>query len=291
MRSLQYHLTDVFTSTKYGGNPLATFVDCGDLGTAEMQSIAKEINYSETTFVTAKNDSDQSFQVRIFTPNSEVEFAGHPTLGTAHVIQKIYQPTSSQIRLDLKIGRVEVTCFGGQDGYWMKQPAPAFGKEIDRSLACAILGVAPSALDPEKVIEEVSTGFPTMIVPVSDLETLRSLRIQPETYDLYAPSAWAKIILAYSREPYRESEHFSVRVFGRFYGIAEDAATGSSNGALAAYLCKHDQGFQEASTYLVGQGHEMNRPSELRIKARRQGDDIQVEVGGCVVDVARGFWD
>lgn len=110
MSKPKFFITDVFTSQRYGGNQLATFVDCEALSDCEMQQIAKEINFSETTFITSRQPRDGGYDVRIFTPNTEVEFAGHPTLGTAHVIRnKLHLSDADEITLNLPIGRIPVT--------------------------------------------------------------------------------------------------------------------------------------------------------------------------------------
>ena len=112
MNKPRFFITDVFTSRKYGGNPLATFVDCGSLSHQEMQKIAKEINFSETTFITSRQPKDGGYDVRIFTPNAEVEFAGHPTLGTAYIIrEKLRLTTANEVVLNLRVGKIPVTFF------------------------------------------------------------------------------------------------------------------------------------------------------------------------------------
>ena len=125
MSKPKYFFTDVFTTQKYGGNQLATFIDCESLTDLEMQKIAKEINFSETTFITSQQPNEGGYDVRIFTPNAEVEFAGHPTLGTAHVIRnKLKLTTEKEIVLNLRIGKIPVSFVepaGSSPVLWMKQ--------------------------------------------------------------------------------------------------------------------------------------------------------------------------
>ena len=171
MSKPKFFITDVFTDKKYGGNPLATFIDCESLSDQEMQQIAKEINFSETTFITSRQPKDGGYDVRIFTPNAEVEFAGHPTLGTAYIIrEKLRLTTANEVALNLRIGKIPVT-FSEDSALvtqlWMKQMPPQFGKTIGAGILARVLGIAVTDIDMQSPIEEVSTGFPTLIVPLA----------------------------------------------------------------------------------------------------------------------------
>ncbi|MBI3775168.1 MAG: PhzF family phenazine biosynthesis protein [Gammaproteobacteria bacterium] len=290
----KFFITDVFTTRKYGGNPLATFIDCESLSAQEMQQIAKEINFSETTFITARQPRNGGYDVRIFTPKSEVEFAGHPTLGTAHVIRnQVMQTRANDLVLNLPIGPVPVTfadATASATVVWMKQFAPKFGKQGDAAALARVLGIEPAALDMDFPIEEISTGFPHIVVPLKSLAALKRVTINTQHYRALVADAWAKIILVFSRESYEPGQSLSVRVFADFYGIPEDAATGSGNGALAAYLVRHNVLGSAQVDVLSGQGYEMGRPSTLALRAHANKTDIEVFVGGSVVDVAEGVW-
>ena len=294
MNKPKFFITDVFTSQKYGGNPLATFIDCESLSDQEMQKIAKEINFSETTFITSRQPRDGAYDVRIFTPNGEVEFAGHPTLGTAYIIRKkLRLTTASDVALNLRAGRIPVS-FAGTSGQmsqlWMKQMPPKFGKRVELSALARVLGITAPDIDSALPIEEVSTGFPTLIVPLANLAALRQARINKDEYFALANDAWAKVILVFSREGYEENQNLSVRVFADYYGIPEDAATGSSNGSLAAYLAHHKIFGGSNIEVTVGQGYEMRRPSTLALRTSSTKGEIEVFVGGTVVEVAEGVW-
>jgi len=290
----KFFITDVFTTRKYGGNPLATFVDCESLSAQEMQQIAKEINFSETTFITSRQPRNGGYDVRIFTPNAEVEFAGHPTLGTAHIIRNKVLPTrANDLVLNLPIGPVPVTfadAAASATVVWMKQFAPKFGKQFDAATLARVLGIEPAAIDMDFPIEEISTGFPHIVVPLKSLAALKRAKVNTEHYRALVADGWAKIILVFSRESYEPSQSLSVRVFADFYGIPEDAATGSGNGALAAYLLRHKVLDSPNIDVLSGQGYEMGRPSTLALRASANASDIDVFVGGSVVDVAAGVW-
>lgn len=294
MSKPKFFITDVFTTRKYGGNPLATFVDCESLSDQEMQQIAKEINFSETTFITSRQPKNGGYDVRIFTPNAEVDFAGHPTLGTAHVIRhKLLQTPVKEMVLNLRAGRIPVTFTetpAQPTVLWMKQLTPTFGKQLDASTLAKVLGIELSDIDQGWPIEEISTGFPHIVVPLKNLAALKRVKINKDRYFALVADAWAKIILVFSRESYEPSQDLSVRVFADFYGIPEDAATGSGNGALAAYLLRYKLFGSSSLEVLAGQGYEMGRPSTLALRAIVNKTEIEVFVGGSVVEVAEGVW-
>jgi trans-2,3-dihydro-3-hydroxyanthranilate isomerase len=290
----RFFITDVFTTKKYGGNPLATFVDCESLSDQEMQMIAKEINFSETTFITSRIPRNGGYDVKLFTPNAEVDFAGHPIIGTAHVIRnKLLQSSPDEIALNLRSGIISVTFSQSATSaqvFWMKQLTPQFGKQLEVNDLAPVLGIDKSDIDMSSPIEEISTGFPHIIVPLRNIDTLKRVRINKERYFALVNDAWAKLILVFIREGYEPSQNLSVRVFADFYGIPEDAATGSGNGCLAAYLVRHNLSGSPNLEVSVGQGYEMGRPSTLALRARNSNNGIEVFVGGSVVDVAEGVW-
>lgn len=294
MNKPRFFITDVFTDRKYGGNQLATFVDCESISDDEMQQIAKEVNFSETTFITSRDPREGGYDVRIFTPNAEIEFAGHPTLGTAYVIRdKLRLTDANDVTLNLRVGRIPVT-FSESSGpapeLWMKQPFPKFGNRLEPSTLARVLGIAASDIDSSLPIEEVSTGFPTIVAPLVDLDALKRIRVDKDECFALVGAAWAKIVLAFCREGYEEGQSLGVRVFADYYGVPEDAATGSSNGALAAYLAHHQVFGSREVDRIVGQGYEMGRPSTLALRTRQVNGEIEVYVGGSVVEVAEGFW-
>jgi trans-2,3-dihydro-3-hydroxyanthranilate isomerase len=259
-----------------------------------MQRIAKEINFSETTFITSRLPKDGGYDVRIFTPNAEVEFAGHPSLGTAYVIREKLRLTSAdEVILNLRVGKIPVSFFeapGQASKLWMRQMPPKFGKRLEADALASVLGIAKSDIASGYPIEEVSTGFPTIVVPLARLSALKRAKVDKDAYLALVKDAWAKIILVYSQEGYEPGHDLSVRVFADFYGISEDAATGSSNGALAAYLVRHKALGTSNIDVTVGQGYEMGRSSTLALRANDTKGEIEVFVGGSVVEVAEGVW-
>jgi trans-2,3-dihydro-3-hydroxyanthranilate isomerase len=294
MNSPKFFITDVFTNKKYGGNQLATFIDCEHLSDHEMQQIAKELNFSETTFITSRTPREGGYDVRIFTPAAEVEFAGHPTLGTAYIIrEKLHLTASNIVTLNLRIGKIPVTFaeVSAQESLlWMKQTPPKFGNTHNADRLARVLGIEVSDIETRSPIEEVSTGFPTLIVPLTSLAAIKRVKINRAEYFTLVQDAWAKVILVYSPESYEPVHDLSVRVFADFYGISEDAATGSSNGSLAAYLLRHQTFGSSNLDVKVGQGYEMGRPSTLALNANHAEGEMEIFVGGRVIPVAEGVW-
>lgn len=293
MNGTTFFLSDVFGETKYSGNPLATFFGAGCLAAEEMQRIAREVNFSETTFVLADEPREGGYDVRIFTPGTEVDFAGHPTLGTAFFIREhlIRRPVE-EVTLNLKAGKIPVVFRPGPVGeiLWMRQVEPVFGDVLDAAPAAAALGISENDLDSRWPVEEVSTGLPHIIVPLQGLDALRRISLDRKGYDLLTGNSRAKVVLAFTAEPRDASHDLSVRVFPVALGISEDPATGSGNGCLAAYLVKHKYFGSGPIDLKAGQGHEIGRPSILYLKAGKKDGSLEVSVGGRVTPVARGVW-
>ncbi|WP_099355395.1 PhzF family phenazine biosynthesis protein [Fredinandcohnia onubensis] len=288
---INYSIVDVFSTGKYTGNPLAVFKNAGAISDQEMQQIAKEVNYSETTFITSDKKSDGGYDVRIFTPNEEVPFAGHPTLGTAFVIQnEIVEELLETLILNYKAGQIPVSFVKKDEVIWMKQNEPTFGQVLDRKIVSDVLNIGSEYIDDRFPIQEVSTGLPAIIVPLKSLEAVKKANINREKYFKLIVHLEAKAILVFSPEAYNAENDLNVRDFAEYYGIPEDAATGSSNGCLAAYLVKYKYFNKSEINIRVEQGYEIGRPSLLFLNALERNEKINVCVGGKVVKIAQGEW-
>jgi trans-2,3-dihydro-3-hydroxyanthranilate isomerase len=289
MKKRAFYILDVFAESKYAGNQLAVFRNAGDIPGAEMQQLAREINFSETTFILSDEPQpDGGFDVRIFTPREEVPFAGHPTLGTAHIIRnEILKGQADEVCLNLKVGQIPVTF--GADGYgWMKQVEPVFGQQHSAKILAPVLGLEVDEIDPRFPIQEVSTGLPFFIVPLKSLAALKKAKVNLEKcYDLIEKTV-AKGILVFCPETYEAGNDLSVRVFVDYYGVPEDPATGSGNGCLAGYLVKYRYFGKESINVRSEQGYEIGRPSLLLLKAEDKNGKIEIFVGGKSITVARG---
>lgn len=292
MSALPFYIVDVFAERKYAGNQLAVVCDDGLLSDHDMQQIAREMNYSETTFIRSDAPGEAGYAVRIFTPQAEVPFAGHPTLGTAYVIHREFAHSDvDTITLDLKVGSIPVTISYDDDGIdtlWMKQIQPSFGRAFRADALRRVLELDAADLDGRYPIMEVSTGLPFIIVPLKTREALTRATINRKAYFELIRGAHAKAILIFCAETDVPSNDLSVRVFADYYGVPEDPATGSANGCLAGYLSRYRYFGKNHIDVRVEQGSEVGRPSLLFLHAHTDENGIDVRVGGHVVMVARG---
>ncbi len=288
MKTFAFYIVDVFAEKKYAGNQLAVFRKAEALSSDEMQQIAREINFSETAFILSDEQRNGGFDVRIFTPKEEIPFAGHPTLGTAHIIRdEILRGNAEEVVLNLKVGRISVSF--SQGGYcWMKQIEPIFGQRHKPETLATILGLDIGEVDERYPIQEVSTGVPFFIVPLKTMAALKNARIDRQRYFDLIKDTTAKGILVFCQETHESQNDISVRVFVDYYGVPEDPATGSGNGCLAGYLVKYRYFGQECIDIRSEQGYEIGRPSLLFLKAEEREAKIDVSVGGKSIIVAQG---
>jgi trans-2,3-dihydro-3-hydroxyanthranilate isomerase len=283
--NLTFYIVDVFAEEKYAGNQLAIVRGGAGLPDEGLQKMALEMNYSETAFVLSEEETEGGYDVRIFTPGDEVPFAGHPTLGTAYVIQhEILTSPVESVTLKLKAGEIPVT-FG--EVLWMRQLPPTFGAILDPALFTRTLNLETADLDDRSPVQVVSTGLPALIVPLRDLDALRRCKVDWERYTEVAGPG--KNLYIFCPESHDDGPgDLSARMFANDLGVPEDPATGSAAGCLAAYLLEHSYLGTDAVDVRVEQGYEIGRPSLLYLQAERDGEKIIVNVGGKVQMVARG---
>ena len=291
---MNFYIVDVFAESKYAGNQLAVFCGAGvaELSEAQMLLIAREINYSETTFIRSPDPRDGGYDVRIFTPKKELPFAGHPTLGTAFVLQQeIIREKVDRVILNLAVGQIPVT-FNyhneSADILWMRQNPPSFGQVLSAASLANVLNLEPDEIDANFPIQEVSTGVPFIIVPLKTLASLKKAQVNLDKYFELVDTMEAKEILIFCPETYSDLNDLSVRVFAHSLGIPEDPATGSANGCLAGYLVEYAYYGLAKIDVRVEQGYEIERPSLLLLQAAQNEGEIAVLVGGKVVMVAKG---
>jgi trans-2,3-dihydro-3-hydroxyanthranilate isomerase len=226
--------------------------------------------------------------VRIFTPFEELPFAGHPTLGTAHVIRtEILKTRCEKLCLNLKAGKIPVT-FEENGMSWMQQLEPEFGSILDAGQIADVLGIRHSDVDGRFPVEEVSTGLPFIIVPLRTIDALKHARINREKLSRLIENTKAKMTFIFCPETHEPGNHVSCRMFGDDYGITEDPATGSANGCLAGYLVRHRYFGGPEICIRSEQGYEIGRPSLLYLKASEKDGRILIFVGGKSVIVAKG---
>ncbi|MFB0565758.1 MAG: PhzF family phenazine biosynthesis protein [Candidatus Aminicenantaceae bacterium] len=287
-----FYIVDVFSEKKYAGNQLAVFKDAQDLSEAEMQQIAREMNFSETTFILSEEPHDGGYDVRIFTPRMELPFAGHPTLGTAFIIQQEIVPHRAEtVILNLKVGQIPVSLNYTNnkiDNLWMKQIAPIFGPTHNREKLADVLSIEKDDILDHFPVQEVSTGVYCFIVPLRTLDAVKRTQILREKYFKFIENTQAKGILIFSPETYSKKNDLNVRFFDDYVGVPEDPATGSANGCLCGYLVKHRYFGDEKIDIRVEQGYEMKRPSLLFLRGEEKEGKIDVFVGGKVIMIAQG---
>jgi trans-2,3-dihydro-3-hydroxyanthranilate isomerase len=292
MGNLTFYIVDVFAEEKFTGNQLAVVRDADGLSDIRMQQIAREINFSETTFILSDEKRNDGYDVRIFTPKEEVPFAGHPTLGTAYVIQsEIIKKPVETIILNLKIGPIQVNLNDFRGVLWMKQMLPTFGVVFNVDEISNVLNVEASDIDHRYPIQEVSTGLPFIIVPLKTLKALKRSRIDREKYFELIRDSDAKALLVFCPETINVENDLNARVFAQYYGVTEDPATGSGNGCLVGYLVKYNYLKSKKIDIRVEQGYEIGRPSLIYLRGEEKSGEIEVFVGGKVQMIARGEFD
>lgn len=288
-KKLAFVQLDVFSSARFAGNQLAVFPDGRGLSDQQMQSIARETNLSETTFVFPGDpaiERERGTRVRIFTVAEELPFAGHPTLGTAFALRGSSQ--AKQVTLDLNVGSVPVRfedtpqapAFGE-----MTQVDPKFIGQHDREAVANAAGLAVEDFDPDLPIETVSTGVPFTVVPIRKLPRIRTLSLNQAGAAEYLAKTKGKFFYFVCRETVDVEARLHARMI--FYN-GEDPATGSAAGCTAAWMVAHGVARPDERV-LIEQGIEMNRPSRIFVRASREDNRVvNVRVGGNAVEVSRG---
>ena len=300
-RTYEFIQLDVFTQTALAGNPLAIFPDASGLTDIEMQALAREMNLSETTFIfprDAATEAREGKKVRIFTVEAELPFAGHPTLGTALYLyaSETNQKKPAEITLDLKAGKIPVGFTAnsenaggdrvdGQVFGEMRQCDPEFGSPLSRDDVARVIGIAVDEISSEWPIQPVSTGLTFTIVPFRNRQTLSDLKFSYIQAAEFLKNSGANFF--YFLCPERREGQLEARARMFFYG-GEDPATGSAAGCAASWMVQH--GVAKSDEQLViRQGVECRRPSEMHVRATREGGRVSnVRVGGYAAEILRG---
>ena len=280
---------DVFSSRPLEGNSLAVFFDGRGLSDNEMQSIAKEMNLSETTFILPRDaaiERERGVRVRIFTVQEELPFAGHPTLGTAFALRG--NTGAGQITLELNVGKVPVVFEekNGEPSFGeMTQIDPSFGTKHDRESVARATGLGTEDFDASLPIQTVSTGVAFTIAPLKSLRVIQNLRIDVNRSLEYLAKSGGKFFYFVTREAVDPNARLHARML--FYN-GEDPATGSAAGCAAAWMVANGVAKPDERVILE-QGVEMNRPSRIFVRASRDDNRVvNVRVGGNSVEIMRG---
>jgi trans-2,3-dihydro-3-hydroxyanthranilate isomerase len=292
--AFDYAQVDVFAEQPLQGNALAIITDARGISTDQMQAIARETNLCETTFILPRApevERERGVHVRIFTVREELQFAGHPTLGTAswlHLNHPIFRGTAT-ITLDLRVGPIPVTFSAQQNGPGvygtMRQNDPTFGAIHDPDAIAAALGLSTSDLDPAFPIQTASTGMAFCIVPLRSLDVASRLAIPQPLAQAYLARTDAKFFHCITRASSASGADWHARM--QFYN-GEDPATGSASGCTIAYLVRHSLA-ASGQPIVLEQGVEMLRPSRIYVQASLQDDRVcDVRVGGRTIPIATG---
>lgn len=299
MRKYKFFQCDVFTSTTFGGNPLAVVTETQGISPIEMGKIAREMNLSETTFVLPPTDPSADFKIRIFTPTTEMPFAGHPTLGTAFIIAEEglidVKGPKIQIKLELNIGVIPVTLFvenGVIDFVQMTQHTPTFGEEFeDISMLAKAMGIMEKEIrGTELPAEVVSCGLPVLVVPVKSLLAIQKAKPNAELIQDMLKDFESKLVMPFTLETLKAESHIHSRLFAPSLGIIEDPAPGSAGGPIGSYLFKHKLVDVKPTVSIISEmGFEIDRPSIIHIEIDVENNEIiGVRVGGYVTMIAEG---
>lgn len=287
MKTTEYYLLDVFTDQPFTGNPLAVFLDTDGLASSTMQALANELNLAETVFVGAAIGPNH-YPMRIFTPIRELPFAGHPTVGTAHLLAKLNLVNREQgTVLEPPIGELAVSYEQGRATFTTAQPAMITTSIIDRTTSVELLGLDIHQVVGDPVV--ASCGLPFHLIELADAAALASVRISPSIWAETVTTSGAEQIYLYVMEkPDETITGVRSRMFSMHASICEDPATGSAAAALTGYLASLQP---DALHCKIRQGVEMGRPSVIRTAANGDIKTGLVEVGGNAVVVGKGAFE
>ena len=293
----RYVTVDVFTAEPFGGNPLAVVLDAQGLCASQMQSIATEFNYSETTFVLPPRDAAHTARVRIFTPRVEIPFAGHPTVGTAVVLARELEAGGAALEsllLEEGVGTIPVrlmregaTVVGAE---FRAPPTLTTGSPVAVDDAAACLSLSPEDILQEEPPRVLSVGLPFLVVAVASRDALRRAKARLTAHERVLPPIGTDSVFAYARGSSPQELH--ARMFSPLDGVVEDPATGSAVAATLAFLATQRSDPEAETLWRVEQGVDMGRPS-LILGRTCQLDGIvtAVHIGGRAVAVMRGALD
>jgi trans-2,3-dihydro-3-hydroxyanthranilate isomerase len=300
MPRFRYLTCDVFTSVPFGGNQLAVFPDARGIPEGRLLDVTREFNYSETTFVYPPADARHARRVRIFTPGGEVPFAGHPTVGTAHVLAEIGEIAltgeMTNIVLEEKVGpvRVAIRAADGRPVFAQLSvaklpevlaPPPPSRDELARVLSLEVDDLRGGDWSPQAM----SCGLPFLFVPLHDRAAVTRARIRMDAWETVLGNAPVGEIMVFAPGGERAGTDYRARMFAPGLSVPEDPATGSACAALGGYLATRDARRDGTLRWVVEQGFEMGRPSMLHVEADvAQGAVTGVRVGGDTVLVSEG---
>jgi trans-2,3-dihydro-3-hydroxyanthranilate isomerase len=298
MPKFEFITCDVFTDKRFGGNQLAVFPDAEGIDPKLYQDIAREFNFSETTFVLPPENPKHTRNVRIWTPGGELQFAGHPTVGTAIVLATIgevkMKGAETKVILEEGVGPVPVLIRSkdGKPDYAQlsvaKMPEYKTGPKAD-DLARALSLEPGDVLSGEYFPEAASCGTWFLMVPLKNRAALAKARVKLDTFEQVLKGFVTDKVFLYCSEPELEGSHYRARMYAPSIGVAEDPATGSAAAGFGGYIAKRDKRTDGTLAWRVEQGFEMGRPSLLDVEVDKKANVVTaVRVGGNAVLVTKG---
>ncbi|HEX5126715.1 MAG TPA: PhzF family phenazine biosynthesis protein [Rhodocyclaceae bacterium] len=297
-RTLPYYIADVFTEHAFGGNQLAIFPHADELSDAFMQKVAREFNFSETAFVSKTENTLDHWRVRIFAPNQELQFAGHPTIGTAHVLAAIgalsLQEGANFLTFVEGIGPVpiKIEVRGGKPVFCQFTAAmqPEFHSPLSLGMLSGTVAVrAQDVLGGKYGPDAISCGVPFNLIPLATRACLSNAQLDIVSHGMFISNTWAKSLCLFAFDD-DVTNRIHMRVFSPNFGFVEDPATGAAAAALAAYLAKREEASTGTFCWEILQGYDMDRPSQIAIEADKADGEISaVRVGGTAVLIGSGM--
>lgn len=285
--SLPFYIVDVFTDKKYAGNQLAVFLDAENLSSEEMQKIAREINFAESTFVTKLDKENNKADIKIFAPSQEMMFAGHPIIGTSWVLMnKILDNSPVEIKLNVPIGPIAI--HQKEDLIWLKSAQPKFWDIFSKEDFTLFSNLKNSDFENQFPIQEVTTGSAFVLVGLSSKRALESLVLDKDKTDEWLKKHCKTTHQALYFYYLEGGKLFSRLMYIEHNQLMEDAATGSASTCLQAYLLKNHKPELELINY---QGDYINRPSEIYFKGKLTGNEFDIKIGGKTRFIAKGEWE
>lgn len=279
-------LVDVFAQQRYAGNPLAVVICTQPLADARMQNIAAEMNFSETTFVSAQATAGGEYSTRIFTPVREIAFTGHPILGTGWVVRHhLLSTAAKRVCLALGFGPVSVefdTDASGTELCWFDAPSMTLGATIDPRRMAPALGLEVRDIDTQTPIQVIGAGTAAILVPLRDGDALRRCRLDLQAFAALAGDGYPPLVYPFCRETRAAANDIAARFFFEAREVREDPATGNGAAFLGAYLRQHSGA--RSTRLRIEQGHELQRPSVIHLQIEKDA----VRVGGAVVPTLAG---
>ncbi len=296
MPEFRYITLDVFTDRPFGGNQLAVFPDATGIPESALLDIAREFNYSETTFCYPPTDAAHAARVRIFTPGAEVPFAGHPTVGTAIALHALGSAPAREARLVLEegVGPVPVVVRGGGATPFARfsvAKLPETGSHVPtRNTLAEILSLSvDDIVSGTSAPQAISCGLPFIILGVKSLKSLAAVRVRMDRWDETLRTAPARDLFVFAADAENGANHYRARCFVPGFAVPEDPATGSANACFAGFLAARSPERDGTLSWTVTQGVEMGRPSRIEIEADKSNGAItDVRVGGHAVFVMEG---